>query len=85
LDHISLQYVGSLSAPKHPLDGVAVAIEEGEKQFFHLRFGFGGMFGIAPSSTPQAERRRGSGLSKATKRDTFGPEPPAIIWGMPVK
>jgi hypothetical protein len=31
-------------------------------------------------STPQADRRKGSGLSKATRRDRFGPEPPAIIW-----
>jgi len=35
-------------ASKHSLDGVAVSVGYGEKQFFQMRLDFGGMFGAAP-------------------------------------
>ena len=38
---------GILEAAKHPLDGVAIAVEHGEKQVFQKRLAFGGMFGGA--------------------------------------
>ena len=37
-----------LEAAEHALDGVAVAVEHGEKQFFQRRLALGGMFGIVP-------------------------------------
>ena len=37
-----------LEASEHTLDGVAVAVQVGEKQFFQRRLAFGGMFGAAP-------------------------------------